>query len=225
MNRQNQNQSKTSISSTRGIVITWAWRYDLLLWVGNLVSRGKLQALRHRTADLARLQPGEAVLDVGCGTGTQALIAKERVGATGHVDAIDPSQPMLARARRKAKHAKRAIDFQLGVIEHLPFPNQSFDAVLITMVMHQLPDDLKRQGLAEIVRVLKPGGRVLVVDTGNPKEHQSRPSSPVRTLHWESSLQEQPTLLQEAGFSQIESGNTGFHFRGFEISFVRAQKS
>ena len=71
-------------TQTRGLVITSAWRYDLLLWLGNLVTRGTWQALRQRTADLAKLRPGEAVLDVGCGTGTLALIAKQRVG--GGVD-------------------------------------------------------------------------------------------------------------------------------------------
>src|SRR5579862_1023130 len=108
-----QEASEASVLATRGTVITWAWRYDLLLWVGNLVSRGKLQALRRLTADLAGLQPGETVLDVGCGTGTQALVAKARVGATGHVSGIDPSRPMIARARRKAARAHAEIDFQL----------------------------------------------------------------------------------------------------------------
>src|SRR5688500_9589511 len=86
-----------SAHQTRGLVINSAWRYDLLLWLGNLLVGGKWQALRRQTVELARLQPGETVLDVGCGTGTVALLAKQRVGATGRVSGIDPSWAMIAR--------------------------------------------------------------------------------------------------------------------------------
>ena len=63
---------------TRGVVISSGWRYDLMLWIGNLASHGEWQVLRQTTADLAQLQPGESVLDVGCGTGTLALIVKRQ---------------------------------------------------------------------------------------------------------------------------------------------------
>ena len=195
-----------SAPQTRGLVITSAWRYDLLLWLGNLMTRGKWQALRQTTADLAQLQGGETVLDVGCGTGTLALIAKQRVGATGRVSGIDPSVQMIARARRKAAGRGLALDFQVGVIEQLAFPDQSFDVVLSSFMMHQLPDDLKRQGLAEIARVLKPGGRLLIVDTRRPEEQHSRPARPIHIGPWQSGIQDQPALMRAAGFSQIETG-------------------
>src|SRR5260370_15421464 len=121
---------EASAPETRGLVITWAWRYDLLLWFANLVFRGKWQALRRMTADLAQLQPGEAVLDVGCGTGTLALVARKRVGETGRVCCLDPSVSLLAGARRKAKRAGLSIDFQPGRIEQVPTSSQSFDRVL-----------------------------------------------------------------------------------------------
>src|SRR5215469_2007226 len=91
-----------SAPQTQGLVITSGWRYDLMLWVGNLATRGAWQALRESTADLAQLQLGESLLDVGCRTGTVALIAKEWVGRAGRVCGIDPSVQMIARARRKA---------------------------------------------------------------------------------------------------------------------------
>src|SRR5260370_340476 len=163
---------EASAPETRGLVITWAWRYDLLLWFANLVFRGKWQALRRMTADLAQLQPGEAVLDVGCGTGTLALVARQRAGATGRVCGIDPSVQMIARARRKAAPRGLSIDFQVGLIEQLAFPDQSFDVVLSTFMTHQLPHDLKRQGLAELAHVLKTRGRLLVGDTRRPEEPQ-----------------------------------------------------
>lgn len=169
---------------TRGTVIRWARFYDFLVW---LVMRGKEQMVRHMIADQAQFQPGESVLDVGCGTGTLALVAQERVGETGHVVGIDPSRQMIARARRKMKRARLSLDFQLGVIEALAFPDQSFDVVLCTLMIHHVPDDLKRQGLAEIARVLKPGGRLMIVDSG---------------------LEGIP--LQDGAFSQIEAGKIAF---------------
>jgi ubiquinone/menaquinone biosynthesis C-methylase UbiE len=181
------------------------WRYDLLVWFfDTFLLRGTLQKLRLRAADLAQLQSGEAVLDVGCGTGTLALVAKERVGATGRVSGVDPGPQQIARARSKAERANFPIDFQVGVIEQLAFSDQSFDVVLSTLIMHHLPDDLKRQGLSEIARVLKPGGRLVIADFKRPEEHQGRS---VRLGAGEMGLQDLPALMKEAGFSQIESGS------------------
>jgi ubiquinone/menaquinone biosynthesis C-methylase UbiE len=127
---------------------------------------------------------------VGCGTGSLALVAKERAGETGHVYGIDPAPKQIARARHKAARHSQSIDFQLGVIEQLTFPDQSFDVVLSTFMMDHLPDDLKRKGLTEIARVLKPGGRLFILLS--------------------TSLPNLPVFMKEAGFSQIETGETVF---------------
>src|SRR5438874_8822157 len=111
---------EASVPQTRGFVWNWARRYDLLM---GLVTLGREQAFRQSIVDLARLQPGESVLDVGCGTGTLALVALQRVGETGRVSGIDPSPQMIARARRKAARRDLSIDFQVGVIEQLSFPD------------------------------------------------------------------------------------------------------
>ncbi len=184
-----------SATQTRGFVWNWARRYDLLM---GFVTFGRERVFRQRIAGLAQLQPGELVLDVGCGTGTLAMEALQRVGETGRVSGIDPSPQMIARASRKAERVGLAIDFQVGVIEQLSFPDQSFDAVLSTFMMHHLPDDLKRRGLAEIVRVLKPGGRLLVLDMKGP------------VGPWKSNIADQPALMKEAGFTQVETGETSF---------------
>ncbi|MBF6613150.1 MAG: methyltransferase domain-containing protein [Chloroflexi bacterium] len=117
------------------------------------------------------------------------------------------------------------IDFQVGVIEQIAFPHLSFDVVLSTFMMHQLLDDLKRQGLVEIARVLKPRGRLLVVDTRRPIEQHGRTTRLAHTGLWNSGVQDQPVLMKEAGFAQITSGeietrNTRLPEIGFVLESV-----
>src|SRR5207248_11085978 len=138
----------------------------------------------------------------GCGTGALAMATYPRVGATGRVVGVDPGPKQISRARAKARRAGLPIDFQVGVIERLPFPDRSFDVVLSTFMMHMLPEEVKRQGIVEIARVLKPGGRLLIVDTRRPEGQSERP---VHTGPFNSGIQDQPALLKEAGFTQIES--------------------
>lgn len=219
----NQEKNEQAPASTQGHIIDWGWRYDLMLLWGNVLSLGKWKALEQHILDMAHLQAGEQVLDVGCGTGVLALKASKRVGSTGRVYGIDPGPKQIARARQKAARAKAPINFQVGMIEHLTFPDDSFDIVLSTLMMHVLPDELKRQGIAEIARVLKPGGRVLIVDTRRPEENQSQPARPVHTGPWNSGIQDQPALLQAAGFVEIKSGEIETGTTRFpEIGFVQA---
>jgi ubiquinone/menaquinone biosynthesis C-methylase UbiE len=215
-------QDEASVPQTQGLVWRGAWFYDLTSRVLTRLYLGRSeQELRHMIADLAQLQPGEVVLDVGCGTGTLAIITKQRVGATGRVFGTDPAVGQIAEASRKAKRAGQAIDFQVGVIERIAFPDQSFDAVLSTFMMHHLPDSLKRQGLAEIARVLKPGGRLLVVDAKRPEEGKRRLLFGQQIGPWNSGIQDQAALMKEAGFSPVEAGETRFQ----RIGFARARKS
>ena len=222
---RHERQDEGTTPETQGLVLTWAWRYDLLVW---WVTRGKERAFRQMTVEPAQLQPGETVLDVGCGTGSLALVAKERVGATGRVCGIDASVQMIARARRKAERVGLSIDFQVGLIEQLAFPDQSFDVVLSTMMMHHLPDDLKRQGLAEMARVLKPEGRLLVVDLKGTAAPHGRLEQPAQTGTGESGMHGLSALMQAAGMFPVETGAirfAGFGKRVPELGFVRAQKS
>src|SRR3989442_8696368 len=150
-----------TLTHTEGRTIRCARRYDLFVFLFTLGQAGRL---RSRTADLARLIPWEAVLDVGCGTGDLTLEVARRVGSSGLVAGIDAAPEMVARARQKARRHHLAIDFRAEPVEKLFFADQTFDVVVSSLVFHHLPDGLKRQALAEIHRVLKPGGCLLLVD-------------------------------------------------------------
>jgi len=134
-------------AQTEGSLIRWAPYYD---FVTNVMTLGQAPHLRKMTVDHALIQPGDSVLDVGCGTGEVALLAKTRKKA-GKVFGIDPAPEMIAVARSKAARRKLEIDFRVGVIEALPFPDASMDVVTSSLMMHHLPEDLKVRGLAGIL--------------------------------------------------------------------------
>ena len=194
--------SKASTTETKGLVLNQGWRYDLMEWFHDTFSfRGKSRDLRQRTANLARMQPGDAVLDVGCGTGTLAMEVARRVGRAGRVAGVDPGTEQIARARSKAARRHMPIEFQIGVIEQLPFPDQTFDVVLSTLMMHHVSASIKRQGLAEIARVLKPGGRLVIADFTRKQERKGRAA---RFHAGGSDMQELAALVSEAGFESVE---------------------
>jgi ubiquinone/menaquinone biosynthesis C-methylase UbiE len=115
----------------------------------------------------AGIGSGDRVLDVGCGTGSFAVLVKERCpGAT--VVGVDGDAKALAIARRKA--ARRGVVIQLdeALATALPYPDASFDRVTSSLVLHHLTRDEKRAALAEIRRVLRPGGTFHLADFGPP---------------------------------------------------------
>lgn len=120
-----------------------------------------------------RLQPGERLLDLGCGTGTLALMAHaEQPDAT--IAGLDADPAILERARGKAAAARAPIAFHEGFSNQLPFEDGSFDAVVSTLFFHHLSDADKRATATEILRVLAPGGRVVVADLGRPQDPAMR---------------------------------------------------
>jgi ubiquinone/menaquinone biosynthesis C-methylase UbiE len=142
-------------------VVRWAAGYDVLLGVLTL---GRERQFRARLLAPAQLEPGEAVLDVGCGTGTLAILAKRQVGERGTVAGIDASPEMIARARNKAGKARLAIQFEIAHAQALPFPDAHFDVVLCTVTLHHLRRANRTDAVLEMRRVLKPGGRLLLAD-------------------------------------------------------------
>ena len=112
---------------------------------------------------LGRLEPGERVLDLGCGAGTDSLVASLMVGPEGSVTGIDMTPEMLARARAGAEQlAAGNLTFVEGEAERLPFPDTSFEVVISNGVIDLIPD--KDAVFGEIHRVLVPGGRIQIAD-------------------------------------------------------------
>jgi ubiquinone/menaquinone biosynthesis C-methylase UbiE len=192
--------------STAGHVLHFAAAYDVLAWV---FTRGRPRSYQNRLLDLAHVASGETVLDVGCGTGSLAVAAGGRVGSSGAVCGIDASPKMIERAQRKAQKAGVNVRFQEGVVEHLPFEPGTFDLVLSTLMLHHLPRPARAAMAGEVARVLKPGGRVLIVDFATP-------SSAKRTFishlhrHGYTKVEDNLALLGAAGLRPVESGTVGF---------------
>jgi SAM-dependent methyltransferase len=112
---------------------------------------------------LGVLSPGEHVLDVGSGAGTDSLVAAQMVGPTGRVVGVDMTPEMLAKARGAAEAAALAhVEFVEGEVETLPFPDGTFDVVISNGVIDLIPD--KDAVFSEIFRVLRPGGRIQLAD-------------------------------------------------------------
>ncbi len=200
---------------TSGIVLRSPLLYDFTVWLAFL---GKEHAFRQRVLQLAEISEGESVLDVGCGTGTLAIAAKQRVGPEGVVCGVDASVEMLARAESKARRAGFDLSLRNGVAEALPFADAMFDVVLSTVMLHHLPLKARLLCVKEIRRVLKPGGRLLAVDFAGFSDQKRSILSHFHRPHGHVRVQDVVSLLEEAGLSTSESGPVGIR----DLYFVLA---
>ena len=176
---------------------------------------------------LARLNPGEVVLDLGSGGGIDVLLSARRVGPAGKAYGLDMTEEMLELARENQSKAGIAnVEFLRGEIEHVPLPDGSVDVVISNCVINLSAD--KGQVLREAFRVLKAGGRFAVsdivqrgeVDDEVRREMEQKIGCVAGALE----ENEYRGLLSAAGFASIDIEPTREHGAGYFSAFVRATK-
>lgn len=165
MSRQRSGAGRLPEAEVRSMFDRIAGVYDRM---NRLMTAGLDQRWRERAADLAALADGDRALDVACGTGDLALALRRRVAPSGQVVGLDFSERMLEIARRKDP----AIEWVRGNALQLPFADRSFDAVTVGFGVRNFAD--RRRGLAEMTRVLKPGGRLVILEISRPRRGLGR---------------------------------------------------
>ena len=179
--------------------------YDpLIRWV---MREGRF---KNRLIDQADVRPGMRVLDLGCGTGTLAIMVKRRQ-PTAEIVGLDPDPEMLDRARSKADRAGVEIKFDQGFASDLPYLDRSFDRVLSSMMTHHLTPDMKQQAFTEVLRVLRPGGQFHIVDFGPARNPTMRVMATImrRLEQTEDNFAGRlPGILIGAGFHEVREAGS-----------------
>ncbi|MCW5600404.1 class I SAM-dependent methyltransferase [Nitrosomonas sp.] len=170
------------------------------------------EALKKTLVNQTYIQSGQTVLDMGCGTGTLSLMIKQsQPNAKVHGLDIDPQ--ILDMANKKVRQTGSHIDLQQGSATCLPYPNESFDHVFASLVLHHLTRQDKQQALKEAFRVLKAGGKLHVMDFGEP--HNAVMWSISWLTRWFEEVYDHvlgllPVYTEAAGFQPVEE-ITNYH--------------
>jgi len=130
---------------------------------------GRRRSVYRRVVALSGARPGDRVLDIGCNGGYLARLLAAAVTPGGQVTGVDPSQPAIAHAARRAP-ANAA--FAVGAAQDLPWPDGSFDVVTSTLAVHHITEADRATAFAEMFRVTRPGGRLLIADFRPSRWHR-----------------------------------------------------
>jgi arsenite methyltransferase len=155
----------------------------------------------------ADVRPGETVLDLGSGAGIDCFLAARATGPTGHVIGVDMTSAMIDRARAAAKKGSYAnVEFRLAEIEHLPVADASVDLIISNCVVNLSPE--KEQVFREALRVLKPGGRLVVSDLvwtrPIPDSIRTSVDALIGCVAGATLKDEYLDLMRRAGFASVE---------------------
>ncbi len=209
----------TAGPETTGRTLHWASPYDF--WT-SLLGFGVNSPNSRNIVELAGIKPGDKVLDVGCGSGNLTLTAERLAGPTGSVHGIDAAPEMIEVARKKAHRSGSAVIFDVGLIEKIPHPDNTFDVVISRLMVHHLPEELKPLAFREVLRVLKPGGSFFIADFNPPTNPVLSHLTLAMVGHgmMKTSVKGLPAMLTEAGFVQVATGPTRSGF----LAFVSGRK-
>lgn len=209
-------------------VYTPALRFHWLTRCYDPVVRAALKEgkLKRLLIEQARIEPGHRVLDLGCGTGTLAIMVK-RAHPRAVVVGLDPDPAVLAIARRKIAQAGLDIELREGFGSTAPFEPSSFDRVLSSLVFHHLRTEEKRRTLAKMRELLRPGGELHVADWGQAQNVLMRLAFlPVQLLDGFESTRDNVRgrivpLMEGVGFSAVAETHREMSLLG-TLSLYRA---
>jgi ubiquinone/menaquinone biosynthesis C-methylase UbiE len=200
---------------TRGHTLGSPRAYDAFV---DFFFLGRRRATFQSLVRTAGLQPGQRVLDVGCGTGYLAGLFAQAVGADGTVLGIDASLEMIEYAGRQRGGAN--CHFEVGTAEALSVQSDQFDVVVSSLFLHHLPADLRSTALAEMHRVLRPGGSLLIVEAQVPRARVPRLFARLHGFdRMAEAVSDLERLIANAGFAELLSGEVPPWLR-----YVRASK-
>lgn len=194
--------------------------YDPLLWLM------REKRFKGDLIEQAKIDNGNRVLDVGCGTGTLAIMTK-RIHPDAEVVGIDADSKILGIARDKAQKAGINVTFDQGMADQLPYAESSFDRVVSSLFLHHLSTENKRRTLREVHRVLRSHGRFDVIDFGPPRTFYSRLVARIIVNNEEVAGNLQgllPEMFREAGFQNVLETKQFMTIFG-ALSFYQGTKS
>jgi ubiquinone/menaquinone biosynthesis C-methylase UbiE len=183
-----------------------------------------IRRVHRRLLDQAGVRPGQRVLEIGCGTGNLLLAAK-RSQPAATVVGVDPDLTALARASRKARRRRLAVQLDRGYADELPYADDSVDVVLSSFMLHHVPADRREPAMREVRRVLRPGRALHLVDI----DAEAAPADGwiARRAHRHQLSQENadggiPDLLRRAGFIDVNENGSDVRRHVGRFTFYRA---